>query len=187
MGQTKTEIKQKTQLTFAERLGQEEVENAEANMFRMNEFGGEAEANRLIEKYRAETELTEEEENALIENVPVAPNFTVYTKEEYDSKWNCNKRRYRKKVIKYFDDRRKYYTKKNTGKESGTRTKGQIFARTRRAIEKRIKNKNAGDTSIIEDASFIQEKDNNLILEEKPKADKKRPEKRLESVRKSRA
>ena len=145
-------------MTYSERLGQNEINLAEKNMFRLQEFGGIEEADRLINYYRSQTELSQEEEDALRMNAPKSPQFPLISKKEYDSKLSCNKNRYRKKVKGYFEYRKKYYTARNTGKRKGVKTKGEIFAKTREAIEKRIKEKGKESLPFEEETNLIREK-----------------------------
>ena len=135
--------KQKKIQEFRAQLGNEEVNQYEQNMFKDEYQGGLTEAEALIERYSAQTKLTDEEKNILRTNVPEAPGFPLLKEEQYNSKSCWGKKKYRGKVKDYYLGRKKYYTsadkiKQKDGKVLEQESKGQIYARTRQEIEERI-------------------------------------------------
>ena len=131
----KQEQKQKQEEKFEVKLGNKEVSDAESNMFRMQEFGGQAEADALIKHYKSEITLSEEDERILRENVPEPPKFRVLSREEYQRKNSCSQKSYRNKVKGYFEKRRDYYKKKS--KDENKPLKGEKYASKLAAIQLR--------------------------------------------------
>ncbi|MCR4657279.1 MAG: hypothetical protein K5770_13810 [Lachnospiraceae bacterium] len=155
---------QKQNLSYTELMGQKEVDQYEKNMFKLNTFGGQKEADALIARYRKYTTLSADDEKILRDNVPAAPSFTIESKAEYNNKWDCNKNRYRKKVRKYFNDRKNYYNRK--AEKGSTPSRGEIYAKKREEIELRIKQTHKYFNTTAEDAAYkcdeLLEKGKNL-------------------------
>ena len=128
--------KKKQKQDYAGLLGQQEVNSYENHLFDVDKYGGEQEANALIERYEKKITLSDEDKEVLRNNVPEAPSFDVMRKEQYDKKGCWKKKKYKEKVKDYYSYREKYYT--STESEEGKLSKGAIFAQKRQELEKRF-------------------------------------------------
>ena len=85
----------------------DEGKYATTKKFDRSYFGGDAEAQRLIDRFQErKLELSKEEMDKIRENVPDEPDFEVLTEEQYNRKWALGKYKYNKKVKNYFQKRK---------------------------------------------------------------------------------
>jgi len=123
-------------ISYSEKLGDQEVTDYENHLFDLNNYGGKAEADALIERYKKQNiELEDADKEVLINNAPPAPDFPLMTREQYNKKscFNSKQKKYKKNVENYFKKRKEFYTAKQ--KENEDLPKGAVYAKMRERIE----------------------------------------------------
>ena len=122
----------KEKKTYAQTLGEKEVEEYGQHLFDLHQYGGEQEAERLIQHYSEKNiRLREADKKLLRDNAPKAPDFPPLSQAQYNKKSCFGKRSYRKKVRSYFEYRKQFYTEQ---KKEGE-TQGMKLTRLREEIE----------------------------------------------------
>ncbi|MCR5655376.1 MAG: ADP-ribosyltransferase [Lachnospiraceae bacterium] len=119
---------------------QETSDEAEMNKIKFNAdyFGGEREADALIERFKKDTTISEERMQRIRENVPDAADFRILTREEYNNKWRINQKKYDKKVRKYLGYRKKFFQTKDNESKGKKKKDGIAFAHAIKQSEKKI-------------------------------------------------
>ena len=113
---------QEEKKSYSEQLGDREVADYKDHLFDLDKFGGKAEADALIERYKSQNiELEDADKQLLIDNAPPAPDFPLMTKEQYNKKscFNSKQKKYKKNVENYFKKRKEFYTAKQKENEDG--------------------------------------------------------------------
>ncbi len=123
---------------YAQELARKETSQAEDNMFKMDNFGGEKEVHELIKRYERRTTLSEEDRKVLLKNAPpsLPKGFQPLSHNQYQGKGCWKQSRYKSNVKSYFSAREKYYKQKG---KKGALSPGELFARKRMEIESRFK------------------------------------------------
>ena len=127
---------QEEKKSYSELLGDREVADYKNHLFDLDKFGGKAEADALIERYKSQNiELEDADKQLLIDNAPPAPDFPLMTKEQYNKKscFNSKQKKYKKNVENYFKARKEFYTAKAKKNESAP--KGKVYTELRERIE----------------------------------------------------
>ena len=131
--------KEKKYTSYIERTSEEA--NYEEVRFNSAFFGGDQEAEALIERYSKETTLTKEQMETIRNNVPEKADFEIWSEEKYRSKWGITRGKYNRRVKKYMNYRKNYFAKvlKKSELEKNKKLKdGNSFSRTINNIETQV-------------------------------------------------
>ncbi len=132
MDRETTVDKQKKDYALA--LGEKEVNDFERHLFDVKNFGGEIEAENLIQHYTEKHGYISEDDKAILRNnIPPAPKFTMLSEDQYRAKTCFGKSSYRKQVKGYFEARKNFYTAKS--KKGQEETKGTKYTRLREELD----------------------------------------------------
>ncbi len=168
----KISLLSKQQKKYINDLGKREVDNYEKNLFNINQYGEETEANELIKRYESKISISEEDKKILRKYAPKKPNFAAMSKEQYEGTGCWKKRAYRNKVQNYFEGRKKYYKTETKNTKGGKQklTPGQIYALKRQELEARFATEDGEDSLEEQKIISIAETDTIKKSESKKKS-----------------